>query len=139
MGNGIEDRDRSTVVIAYDGSNAADAAIAQAGLEFGPGRDAVVVCVWQCANVGFLPIGSPRLRAMDAHDVRRAAEFTAAYGAKLARRAGFASRSLAIPAAPRWEGIVAAARMYDSNTIVTASHDRVGLFGRHRALGAYIR
>ena len=118
------------MVVAYDGSNAADVAIERAGVELGPDRDAVVICVWQPANVGFVPIGSPGLRAMDARDVRRAAECTAAHGATVAREAGFDARSLAIQAAPKWQGIVTAARMYDSNTIVMASRYRDGLIGR---------
>ena len=125
-----ESRDSSTVVIAYDGSDIADAAIERAGVELGPGRDAVVVCVWQPANVGFMPIGRQKLRALDAHDVRRAAEYTAAHGASLARTAGFHARALAIQAAPKWEGIVRAARMYDAEAIVMASRHRDGLVGR---------
>lgn len=125
-----DSRDASTVVIAYDGSNAADVAIERAGVELGPGRDALVVCVWQPGNVGFLPIGWPRLQAMDARDVRRAAECTAAHGAALAREAGFSARALAIQAAPKWEGIVTAARMCDSNMIVMASPYPDGLIGR---------
>ena len=94
------------VLFAYDGSELADFAIAQAGDQLAPGRDCLVVCVWQPSDVGFVPIGERRLHAADAAEVRQAAEETAAHGASLAEQAGFRPRSLAVEAAPSWKGIV---------------------------------
>ncbi len=45
------------VLFAYDGSELAELAIEEAGRQLAPGREALVVCVWQPADVGFLPTG----------------------------------------------------------------------------------
>jgi nucleotide-binding universal stress UspA family protein len=116
------------VLIAYDGSELAELAIEQAGRQLAPGRDALVACVWQTGDVGFLPVGGEqRFDAAQATEVRKAAEETAAYGASLAEKAGFQARSLAIEAAPTWKGIVEAAAERQSSLIVLGSHRRTGL------------
>src|SRR5271154_6152726 len=68
------------VLFAYDGSALAELAIEQAGRQLAAGRDAVVVCAWQPAEVGFVPVGERHLDAADASEVREAAEETAAHG-----------------------------------------------------------
>ena len=45
------------VVFAYDGSELAGYAIAHAATQLMTPRDALVVCVWQPADVGFTPVG----------------------------------------------------------------------------------
>jgi nucleotide-binding universal stress UspA family protein len=117
------------VLFAYDGCDLAAFAIEQAGLQIAPGREALVVCVWQPADVGFLPVGGRHLKAAQATEVRAAAEETAAHGAALAEKAGFRARSLAVEAAPTWKGIVAAADEHDASLIVLGSHHRNGLVG----------
>lgn len=117
------------VLFAYDGSELAKFAIEQAGRELVPGRDALVVCVWQPADVGFVPIGERHFNAAQATEVRAAAEETAAHGASLAQQAGFKVRSVAIEAAPTWKGIVAVAEEHDASLIVLGSHQRTGLIG----------
>jgi len=117
------------VLFAYDGSELAEFAIEQAAGQLAPGRDAVVVCVWQPADVGFLPVGGREFDAAQAGEVRKAAEETAAYGASLAERAGFRSQSLARQAAPTWKGIVRAAEDRGASLIVLGSHRRAGLAG----------
>ena len=117
------------VLFAYDGSELAGFAIEQAGRQLAPGRDAVVVCVWQPADVGFLPIGEREFDAARASEVRKAAEETAAYGATLAERAGFRSQSVAVEAAPTWKGIVKAAEDRQASLIVLGSHRRAGVVG----------
>ena len=117
------------VLFAYDGSELAEFAIEQAGGQLAPGRDAVVVCVWQPADVGFLPVGGRELDAAQAGEVRKAAEETAAYGATLAERAGFRSASVAIEAAPTWKGLVKAAEDHEASLIVLGSHRRSGVVG----------
>ena len=77
------------VLFAYDGSELAKLAIEQAGRQLAPGRDALVVCVWQPADVGFVPAGERHFDAAEATEVRKAAEETAAHGASLAEKAGF--------------------------------------------------
>jgi nucleotide-binding universal stress UspA family protein len=117
------------VLLAYDGCELAGFAIEQAGLQLAPGREALVVCVWQPGDVGFLPIGGRHLNAAQATEVRAAAEETAAHGASLAERAGFQTRSMAIEGAPTWKGLVAVAEEHDASLIVLGSHRRKGIKG----------
>jgi nucleotide-binding universal stress UspA family protein len=115
------------VVFAYDGSELAELAIEQAGHQLARGRDALVVCVWQPNDVGFLPIGERHFNAAEATEVRKAAEETAAHGASLAEKAGFRAQSIAITAAPTWKGIVDVANEREASLIVLGSHRRRGL------------
>lgn len=117
------------VLFAYDGSELAMLAIEQAGHELATGRDAVVVCVWQPSDVGFVPTGERHLNAANAAEVRKAAEETAAHGASLAVKAGFQPRSIAIEAAPTWRGLVEVAEEREASLIVLGSHRRSGLVG----------
>jgi len=116
-------------LFAYDGSELAALAIEQAAQQLAPGRDALVVCVWQPADVGFIPADERHVDANDASDVKRAAEETAAHGASLAEKAGFRSQSLAVKAAPTWKGIVDTAVERKVSLIVLGSHRRRGVVG----------
>ncbi|HEV3046735.1 MAG TPA: universal stress protein [Solirubrobacteraceae bacterium] len=120
---------RGPVLFAYDGSELAGLAIEQAGRELASGRDAVVVCVWQPADVGFVPVGGRRLDAANAVEVREAAQETAAHGASLAAKAGFRSEGVALEAAPTWKGLVRVAEERRASLIVLGSHQRKGLVG----------
>jgi nucleotide-binding universal stress UspA family protein len=117
------------VLFAYDGSELAGLAIEQAGQQLARGRDALVTCVWQTGDVGFLPIGEQRFNAAEATQVCKAAEETAAHGASLAEKAGFRAQSVAIQAAPTWKGIVEIADERQASLIVLGSHRRSGLAG----------
>jgi nucleotide-binding universal stress UspA family protein len=116
------------VLFAYDGSELAALAIEQAAKQLARGRDALVLCVWQPADVGFLSTGV-HFDANQASDVKRAAEETAAHGASLAEKAGFRSQSMAVEAAPTWKGIVETAEERNASLIVLGSHRRRGLVG----------
>lgn len=118
------------VVFAYDGSELAARAIEQAGTQLATGRDALVVTVWQPADVGFVPIGKRHFDANEASEVKRAAEETAAYGAQLAEKAGFPSQGVAVKSVPTWKGIVEVAEEHEASLIVLGSHSRAGLAGR---------
>jgi nucleotide-binding universal stress UspA family protein len=118
------------VVFAYDGTDLAQKAIQQAAHRLGPGRCALVVCVWQPADVGFTPTDKQHFDADQASEVRRAAERTAAHGASLAEAAGFRAQSIAVEAAPTWKGIVRAADQHGASLIVLGPHRRSGLLGR---------
>ncbi len=96
------------VLFAYDGSELAQLAIEQAGHQLAHGRDALIVCVWQPGDVGFVPVGGQHFDAAAADEVRKAAEETAASGASLAEKAGFQTHSVAVEAAPTWKGIAQA-------------------------------
>jgi nucleotide-binding universal stress UspA family protein len=118
------------VLFAYDGSELAQLAIEQAGQQLAPGREAVVVCVWQPADVGFVPVDDRHFDAQDASKVQEAAQQTAAQGAMLAEQAGFQSHGLAVEAAPTWKGIVETAEAREASLIVLGSHRRSGVMGR---------
>jgi nucleotide-binding universal stress UspA family protein len=118
-----------TVLFAYDGSDLAEYAIAEAGRLLRADRDALVLTIWEPFNVGFLPVREMGFNAAQADEVRKAAEETAAHGASLAQAAGFRARSMAAEAAPTWKGIADAADEHDASLIVLGSHGRSGLTG----------
>ncbi len=115
------------VLFAYDGSELAKLAIAVAGRELSPGREAIVLTVWQTFNVGFIPPNEMDIDAADASDVGRAAEATAAAGVALAEAAGFNARAATARAAPPWQGIIDAADQQSASLIALGSHGRTGL------------
>jgi nucleotide-binding universal stress UspA family protein len=117
------------VLFAYDGSELARLAIEQAGDLLAPGRAALVLCVWQPADVGFVPVDDRHFDAQNATQVEEAAQETAAHGASLAEKAGFQSQSLAVEAAPTWKGIVKTAEQRNAGLIVLGSHRRRGVIG----------
>ena len=124
------DHDSTTtgpVVFAYDGSDLAKLAIDEAGRQLPPGRDAIVLTVWQPFDVGFVTPAELQIDAKEIAEVRKAAEHTAADGASLAKAAGFNARSDAIEAAPSWKAIVKVAEERDASLIVLGSHGRTGL------------
>jgi nucleotide-binding universal stress UspA family protein len=117
------------VLFAYDGCDLAKLAIEQAGRQLARGSDALIVCVWQTNDLGFLPVNDRHLNAADAGEVRAAAKETAAHGASLAEAAGFRAESMAIAAAPTWKGIVEVAEQRNASLIVLGPHRRSGLVG----------
>jgi nucleotide-binding universal stress UspA family protein len=123
------DRPRGPVVFAYDGSELAKLAIDDAGRKLTPGRDALVLTVWQPFDVGFVPTVPLRLDAAEIAEVREAAARTAADGALLAKAVGFNAHGLEAQAAPTWKGIVDIADEHDASLIVLGSHGRSGLVG----------
>jgi nucleotide-binding universal stress UspA family protein len=114
------------VLFAYDGSELAALAIKEAARQLVTGRDAVVVCIWQTVDVGFVPTGGRHFDADQAPEVRKAAEETASYGASLAQTTGFRSSSKAVEAAPTWKGIVETAEETNASLIVVGSHRHGG-------------
>jgi nucleotide-binding universal stress UspA family protein len=117
------------VLFAYDGSELAQLAIEQAGRQLALGRNALVLCVWQPADVGFIPVDGRSLDAQNAGEVEKAAQETATEGASLAEKAGFQSQSVAVKAAPTWKGIVETAEEHRASLIVLGSHRRSGVAG----------
>ena len=116
-------------IFAYDGSDLAAYAIEQAGIQLSADREALIVCVWQPADVGFMPIKGRHLHAAAANEVEEAAQETAEHGAEIARRAGFQARALTVEAAPTWKGLVQVADDHKCGLIVIGSHQRSGLIG----------
>jgi nucleotide-binding universal stress UspA family protein len=119
------------IVIAYDGSHHARAAIEQAGALLRFSR-AIVTTVWAPveAHVPLATIAVPGrvalrgAREQDA-EARRRAERVAEDGAELARRAGFAveTRTIRQGGAP-WRAIVDCAAELDAAAIVTGTRGR---------------
>src|SRR5438309_6837412 len=120
---------RGPIVFAYDGSDLAKLAIAEAGAQLEPGREALVLTVWHPFDVGFVPTGGVQFNSAQISEVRDAAQRTAAEGAELARAAGFDARGAAAEDAPTWKGIVDVADEHDASLIVLGSHGRTGLAG----------
>jgi nucleotide-binding universal stress UspA family protein len=111
------------IVFAYDGSDLAEQAIAEAGELLGHDREVLVVCAWQPFDVGFVPSKDFHIDAKQAPEVKRAAEDTAAHGVQLAKQAGFTNvRGMEIETAPIWQGIVKIADEEDASVIVIGSH-----------------
>lgn len=117
------------VLFAYDGSELAQRAIEQAGQQLASGREALVLCVWQPSDVGFVPVGGQHFDAQRATDVERAAQATAAHGASLAEQAGFRAQSATVEMAPTWKGIVSVAEERRAGLIVLGPHRRSGIIG----------
>jgi nucleotide-binding universal stress UspA family protein/MFS family permease len=118
------------VLFAYDGSDLAKAAIAEAGKQLPAQRDALVVTVWRTFNVGFVPEPEAHFDAACGEDVRQAAEDTAEHGAALADRAGFHAQALAVQGTPAWQAVIDTADQHEASLIVLGSHRRAGLGGR---------
>ena len=114
------------ILFAYDGSDLARLAIEEAG-ELLKGGDALVACVWQPFDVGFIPPTGLQFDAAQVQAVRRAAEQTAEHGASLAEAAGFSAQAEEVEATPSWRGIVDLADQRDAKVIVLGSHGRSGL------------
>jgi nucleotide-binding universal stress UspA family protein len=117
------------VLLAYDGSELSARAIEQAGRELATGREALVVCVYQPADVGFVIPEDQHIDADEASQVKGAAEAVAARGATLAQQAGFRAEGVAVWAVPTWKGIVETAAERDASLIVVGSHRRSGIVG----------
>jgi nucleotide-binding universal stress UspA family protein/MFS family permease len=118
------------VLFAYDGSDLADAAIAEAARQLPARRDALVLTVWRTFGVGFIPEPNAHFDAASADDVRAAAEQTAARGAQLADAAGFRANAVAVQGTPAWKSVIDIANEHDVSLIVVGSHRHAGLGGR---------
>ncbi len=128
-GGGASPAAGGPVLFAYDGSDLSKLAIEEAGRQLAPGREALVLTVWQPFDVGFVPRVRLHVNAADIAEVRSAAGLTASDGASLAKDAGFSARGLEVETAPTWKGIVHAAEEHDASLIVLGSHGRTGFAG----------
>jgi nucleotide-binding universal stress UspA family protein len=114
------------VLFAYDGSDLAKLAIDEAASQVRPGREAIVLTVWQTFTVGFAPASQLHIDAARAPEVKQAAEATAGEGASRAEAAGFRARSMVSEASPAWKGIIDVADQQEASLIVLGSHGRSG-------------
>ena len=97
--------------------------------QLAPGREALVVCVWQPADVGFVPVDGRHFDAGRADEVARPPRRPPPREHRWPQQAGFEPRSVAVKAAPTWKGIVEVAEERGASLIVLGSHRRSGLVG----------
>ena len=127
-------RAKPVVLIAYDGSPHADAAVDAAGRLF-PAGDAVVVTAWNSARpaAGAARVALPEGVIDEAiTNLDRASEAeanrTAEAGGGRAQAAGLRATAIAVPADPsEWAGILSAADDNDVDAIVVGSRGRSGI------------
>lgn len=118
----------SPILIAYDGSEHAKAAIEQAAAQLRLPRAAIVLSVFEPLTA--IPFwGAPygRVPAEVVDEAGKEAERVAAEGAALAKDAGFDSESTVVEGSPVWERIVAVAKERAAGMIVMGSHGRSGV------------
>jgi nucleotide-binding universal stress UspA family protein len=113
------------ILIAYDGSDYAKAAINQAAEQLGTSRRAIILTVWQPYGAAFLAVGVAPVGLEEGveNDARKLAE----EGAQLAREAGFDAEPAVERGDPIWQRIVDAADERDVGIVVLGSHGRTGL------------
>lgn len=129
----------SPILIAYDGSEFAKAAIAEAAAQLGPGRRALIATVSEplegipFVGAAGVPIDPDSMQSvLDA--ARKGAEKTAAEGTELAAEAGFEAEPLVVIGGPVWEQIVNAAAEHGAGLVVIGSRGLSGL--KHAILGS---
>lgn len=106
------------VLIAYDGSECARAAIHAAGRIL-KNRNAVVGCVWCQVPTNYYVAGAIAPAMPDlSQELEESAFETAREGVQLADQAGFAATARTICSAPSWSGIVELAEDVDASVIV---------------------
>ncbi|GAA4521144.1 MULTISPECIES: universal stress protein [Nonomuraea] len=121
-----------TILIAYDGSDDAKAAIEFCGKMF-PGRDAVVLTVWERlamttarASAGLVMVVDTSPAEEEA--IQRAMTELAGQGTERARAAGLEARPRCEPDAPAvWATIVDVADELDAELIVTGTRGLGGV------------
>lgn len=126
------DPDSRPVLIAYDGSDFAKTAIADAAAQLGSARKAIVLTVWEpLEELSFLGVRGVASNAEALETVlaetRAGAEEIAKEGAKLASEAGFEAHAETAGGDPAWRQIVEVAEQRDASLIVLGSRGRSGL------------
>jgi nucleotide-binding universal stress UspA family protein len=121
------------VLIAYDGSDQAKGAIAEAGRVLGQGRRAVVLTVrewiesYEFAGLGGATTLDPATVSAMQDAAQNEATVIAEEGAALARDAGFLAEPRVEASATPWQEIVAVGDELDADVIAIGSRGRTGL------------
>jgi nucleotide-binding universal stress UspA family protein len=124
---------RRPVLIAYDGSEQAKVAIAEAGRILGDGRPAVVLTVrepiesYDFAGLGGATTLDPATVSAMQEAAQNEATVVAEEGAELARTAGFEAETRVAVGPSPWQEIVAVADQLDADVIAIGSRGRTGL------------
>ena len=130
--------DPAPILIAYDGSGCADAAIDKVAAEF-PGRKAVILVVTEeLERVPFIgtsgvPI-EPETMELLVDSARKSATTTADKGAERARGLGLDPSTAIAEGGPVWAQIVDAAEEHDVSLIALGSRGLSGI--KHVLLGS---
>ena len=118
----------SPVLIAYDGSDHAKAAIAQAGEQLRTPRAAIVLSVFEPLEaLPFWGVAYARVPTGFAEEAERQANDVAHEGADLAREAGFEAEATVTEGSPVWKRIIEVAKEHEAGMIVIGSHGRSGV------------
>ena len=113
------------VLFAYDGSEQAKQAIAEAGDQLKTGRPAIVLAVWE--PIEAIPFwGAPMSRVPSSltEQIEKEAQNVAAEGAELAKSVGFEAEPAVTEGSPVWRAIVEAAEERSASLIAMGSHGR---------------
>lgn len=127
------------VLIAYDGSDFAKAAVRAAGKQLGSGRSALLLTVFEPLEkipffgVAGAPVGSEAMGELVA-SAREGARKIAEEGCELAREEGFEAEPIVADGTPVWNQIVEIADERNAELIVIGSRGLSGL--KHVALGS---
>ena len=131
--------DQKPILIGYDGSDFAKAAVKRAAEELGAGRRAVIATVFE--PLGKVPLFAVAGMAVDPDTVQQlhqnaaqAAGKIAEEGAVLAREAGFEAETAAVEGDPVWDRLVELAEDRDADLIVIGSRGLSGV--KHALLGS---
>jgi nucleotide-binding universal stress UspA family protein len=118
--------DDGPILFAYDGSERAKAAIEAAGRQLSPGREAIVLTVWQ--PFASIPFAGGAVLPEDLETgLEHEAETVAEEGAQLARSAGFRATARAESGDTVWRSIVDTASGLGASIVVLGSHGRTGI------------
>jgi nucleotide-binding universal stress UspA family protein len=121
------------VIVAYDGSSYAQAAIEKAAQLLRPGLTALIVTVWQPLQT--IPFAQYAVVPEElAESVMNTARSTATEGAEKARAVGFDASPLPVEGTAIWQTLVEVADEEEAALIVIGSHGRSGL--RYAAMGS---
>ncbi len=113
------------IVFAYDGSDCAKAAIAEAGRQLSDGRAAIVLTVWEPLDaVPFWGAPMATVPTEITEEVVAHANKVAEEGVALAAEAGFEAEPLVELGAPVWARIVETADQRGASLVVLGSHGR---------------
>jgi nucleotide-binding universal stress UspA family protein len=130
---------KANVLIAYDGSDFARAAIREAGEHLASGRHAVLLTVFEPLDkirffgVAGVPVETETMNELY-ETARASAEKVADEGCELACKVGFEAEPAVVVGAPVWNQIVEVADARDAALIVIGSRGLSGL--KHVALGS---
>jgi nucleotide-binding universal stress UspA family protein len=134
----MSDDERRPILIAYDGSDCAAAAIDKVAAELGPRKAIVLVVSEGLERVPFfgtagVPV-EPETMELLTDAAQKGAEAIAEKGAERARGLGLDATTAVVDGGPTWSAIVDAAEEHDAALIALGSRGLSGV--KHALLGS---